>query len=104
MVKQREHSYERRVRMLREYIDQRIILYRDYLHTGDRPVFYAKLTDSQEMLLYLDPAARAKLSEQKLVVDGPEAHAKWVARMEGKLAALKGGVSNAGPELPTATG
>ena len=100
MAKQREHSYERRVRMLREYIDGRVKLYREFLHTGDRPVFYAKLTDSQEMLLYLDPAARAKLSEQKLAVDGPEAHAKWVARMEGKMAALKGGVNNAGLNQP----
>lgn len=94
-----EHKYERRVRILRERIEQRIQLLKDFLSEDGRPMFYAKLTAKEELSLYLNPVTRVKLEQSKLTIDGPEEYYKWKQQMEHRAYQYRKEISDGGTAM-----
>ena len=82
----KEHPYEIRAKLLREYVESSIKRLRESMSQDGRPAFFTALTEKQELAMYLNPATRADLEEAHMIIDGPEGYGKWRESMEKKVA------------------
>ena len=81
-----QHPYERRAKLLREYVENKIKSLRESMAQDGRPAFFTALTEKQELAMYMNPATRPDLEESHMITDGPEGYGKWRESMERKVA------------------